>query len=1230
MLKIIFASIFVLLVWAAWFFLQFHIVIPIAITALVAAVFVALFVARRVRARNAARELEKALAAQAEDHRRGARPDLQAEIQAMQSEFDKAVRSLKNSKLGDGAEALYALPWHVIIGPPGAGKSTALRNSGLQFPYMGSKGGAIKGIGGTRNCDWWLCNEAVILDTAGRWSTEEDDRDEWVSFLDLLRRHRPRKPLNGVMVAVSVTDVASLREEEVTALAAQMRRRIDEVGDRLQMSLPVYVVFTKCDLVPGFVETYSDLTREQRGQLWGFTAPISEPIGEPGRYFAARFSELAEGAEQRSLKRMGDERKIETRESIHAFPQQFAALEQNLATFVSKVFEENTFRESPRMRGCYFTSGTQEGRPIDLVMSRMAEAFGIRGELPLGEPVVEQKSYFLRDVFSKVIFLDTDLAVRSEAEQKRERVERYIAAAAIFGLALLVSVLPAISYAKNSSMLDDLDAVVEGAAAHVGGDAIISPEELEPIRAATDDLHQNEDGAPVMMRLGMYQGGKVYPAMRNLYVHVLRRNVLRPMVSADTSALNAFGRRYEALGEDVRPTAEEHNDYYDRLKTHLLLTQPKGADEPPIEGDLRAWLSDRIVEGWAAAASIPEGDARREQMGVNSELFLTLMTSDPDQLAFTRDVDAVRLTRAALTRVPYANVALDRVIESADGQGYDLTLTSIIGTTVSSYRSEVIGADGTRRPALIRGAFTRRAWEERIREMLSSTDSTAISGEAWVLGRDMPTTDEGQQAALLDLRSRFFDAYIEEWQQFIRALRVRPPNGNTEALAMLQDLTRGDPVVLARFMGRVHYNSQLLEEQDAASPEGDAAASGLLTTLEQRMRRSEAGRAALAIAGAEEGEDAAEPDSRRLTNDDVKTAFHGFTIFGVPPPPASEGEEPPPVALDVYQEQLGLVRDSLQTHLDSPDDGEELLGRLQAARTRVRALIEEQEVGWRPRFEAILWPPIDGASMSATRALATGAGRSWCAEVVRPYYRNLRGRYPFSESGLDVPLADFSQFYAPETGTLWAFYGEALGGMVERDGDRFQFNQQFGREGHFNRVLLTHLARSQEISSAFFPPGQTDPKVQMDVRIRPTPEVQSVLFTLGGAEIEYHNGPEEWTRMEWPGESPEAGALLEIRGADGMHERVEQSGEWGLFRVLERGTVTEGGGGSSVFQVTWRLRTHDVDIKVDFRPVRGETPFFGVRGRDRDGALMHPLRADGVYTPREIVSRARLCNIESS
>ncbi len=339
------------------------------------------------------------------------------ELEAIRTRFEEAAAALAAAPLA-GADGkprrVDDLPWYVMIGAPGSGKTTALLNSGLHFPLRSKDGaGPVAGVGGTRNCDWWFTDEAVLLDTAGRYTTQESDRRAdaaaWHGFLALLRQFRPQRPLNGAMVAVSVLDLMLWSKAERARFSAHVRMRLAEMTAALGARFPVYVLVTKVDLLAGFTEFFGDLDATERAQVWGTTfgagidpALIAEPYAEE---FAALERRL--GAEM--LARLHEERDLQRRAAIYRFPQQFHAIGPLVGEFLGQAFGTQVNHRPLLLRGVYFTSGTQEGNPIDRVLSTLARTFRLErsaAALPGGTG----KSFFLARLLREVVFPEATLA----------------------------------------------------------------------------------------------------------------------------------------------------------------------------------------------------------------------------------------------------------------------------------------------------------------------------------------------------------------------------------------------------------------------------------------------------------------------------------------------------------------------------------------------------------------------------------------------------------------------------------------------------------------------------------------------------------------------------------------------------------------------------------------------------------------------------------------------------
>jgi len=283
------------------------------------------------------------------------------DARALRECFAEAAVFLRRS--GKGAGSVYDLPWYAIIGPPGTGKTTLIEKSGLRFPISQRAGvRKVTGVGGTRNCQWWFTDEAILLDTAGRFTTQDSnaqvDRDGWLEFLSLLKSYRRRRPLNGLFVAYSAADLATKSDEALERDALVIRERLDEIQSTLQIALPVYFLITQSDLVAGFTEFFDDLDPEARRQVWGFTFDLSQSErGTAITQFEECLAELTERLAARLMTRLHDERDLQRRIAVVGFPSQFASLEPALAAFLRDVFSSSRFDQALLLREWHTSGG---------------------------------------------------------------------------------------------------------------------------------------------------------------------------------------------------------------------------------------------------------------------------------------------------------------------------------------------------------------------------------------------------------------------------------------------------------------------------------------------------------------------------------------------------------------------------------------------------------------------------------------------------------------------------------------------------------------------------------------------------------------------------------------------------------------------------------------------------------------------------------------------------------
>jgi type VI secretion system protein ImpL len=496
------------------------------------------------RARKSLRENERLL----EGIAAGAEADSAAraahEVSVLNKRMQDAAQALRKARFrGAGGErrTVAELPWYMFIGAPGSGKTTALLNAGLRFPLGDPRGQrALEGVGGTRNCDWWFTAEAVLLDTAGRYTTQESDREAdsgaWLGFLELLRRNRPRQPLNGIIVTLSIADLVHWSTDEMTRYAGHVRERVGELTTRLGVRLPVYLLVTKTDLLAGFLEFFGNLDADGRAQVWGTTFDHSEVALDAARRFEEEFDRLERRLYGMLPERLQEERDLQRRAAIYRFPQQFRGTGPLIAAFVKSAFGSG---EPALLRGVYFASGTQEGSPIDRVLGTLARSFNL--ERKVQPPAVGSgKSFFLRRLLHEVIFAEAGLAGSDLARERRQRLGRLAAYAAMATLTVALAAAWTASYFGNRSLVMAAEARVAEAARAREALRELQPGAEARLVALLNTLRElppAESGG--FTRLGLYQGEKIRAQAERAYRNTLRESLLGQLSLSLESALRA-------------------------------------------------------------------------------------------------------------------------------------------------------------------------------------------------------------------------------------------------------------------------------------------------------------------------------------------------------------------------------------------------------------------------------------------------------------------------------------------------------------------------------------------------------------------------------------------------------------------------------------------------------------------------------------------------------------------
>lgn len=1040
------------------------------------------------------------------------------EIHQINKRFSEALSTLKRLKFsGRGKmQALYELPWYIIIGPPGSGKTTALVNSSLEFPLAEQFGkGAVQGIGGTRNCDWWFTNDAVLIDTAGRYTTQDShrvvDSKAWEGFLKLLKRNRRRRPINGAIVAISIHDLLLQTEEERMQHAKTIRMRIDELMEKLEIRFPIYLMFTKADLVSGFMEFFEDLSKDEREQVWGISLPNAPgPSQTPDyEFLEEEFQKLLDNLYSRQLSRIHFERDVKRRAAIQGFPQQIENLKSIVTGFISQAFVKNRYQYQPYLRGVYFTSGTQDGTPIDRLMTSVSSNFGFaRENVQLQHS--QGKSFFLGHLFKQVMFPESELV---GSNRKYEIFIKWAQRGAYVGMALFSVLLLSVwagSVTRHSSHMSEVEGYIGEFTAEKkrytpwNKDLRVVLPTLNALAKASVVYDQNAH--PWLSGMGLYDGA-VDSSADDAY-HAQLTELFLPRVIEYLEKQISKGHR--------------GGDLYDTFRVYLMFNKIEHMDKQMIV----SWF----VRDWNENM---QGEAtRRKELEAHLVALL-----DTKMQPYALDARLVKSTRDLLLRVPVQQRIYSRVRSNPE-YAHDVDMLNQFGEAVRDVFDITPEAEADMQMPYM---FTKTGYES----IDLTTESPVIEdviNESWVLSDsedsrvDFVKDDLGEISE--KVKELYYADYVAHWDALFKALSIKKFSSIREARDVLSKLT--DPVyspllaILQVSAENTTLSNQLM--QNINDDYGEGRAGKVTNVLSDKFSGNRVDRTyrELNVLLRESAKKPA-PVTSIVSKIQELQAFMGEVA--VSPDPSKKAFE---VAKARYMSGAGNAITSLRGHSNI------------APQPVQRWLIELSDESWK-------------AILSSAKGYVNS---EWRARVYDTYSRALAGRYPLARSANDeLALFDFSEFFKPK-GIMDGFYAEFIQPFINtRNGWENRLVDGYSLE--FSRSTLKQIQRSQQIKSIFFRTNPEMPSISFQLKPDKMEKYDArFLLEVGDQRISYNHGPKFWKPLNWSGDDANRRVRIVFEDLSEIRHEKTYSGPWAWFRLQDQSRLAKTSQ-SNVYKVTY-------------------------------------------------------------
>lgn len=1032
-------------------------------------------------------------------------------------EVDGLIRDaearLAASRLGRGAR-LSQLPVVLLVGPPGSAKTTTVVQSGLEAELLSGQVYQENAVVPTRSANLWFARQTVFVEAAGPLLNEP------ARWERLVRRLAPgrlqtaggsQRAPRAVVVCFDCEEFLKPGAADAAAVTARtLHQRLGEMSQGLGISFPVYVLFTKMDRVPFFLDYVRNLTHEEAAQVLGVTLPMA--AGAPEGVYAdqaterlsAAFTELFFALAERRMDFLAREHAPEKLPGAYEYPREFRKLRAALVQFLVDLARPSQLRAAPFLRGFYFSGVrpvvVEDVAPAPLeTRQAQPEAGSATGFFrhdqsrpappPAAAPLRASRRVpqwlFLSHFFHHVLLADRNALAASGSSLQANRVRRaLLAAAAAIGLVCAIGFT--VSWARNRSLESRVLEAARGMATVEPGSqalpAVDSLRRMDTLRQVLLTLTEYErEGPPLSLRWGLYVGGDLYPDVRRAYFN----RAFHPLLLASTQA--AMLDTLRRLPPNPGPT-DPYRPIYDTLKAYLITTAEH-------KRSTRAFLAPVLADRWAAGRG---PDAERLQLAGSQFDFYAdeLKVSNP----FSTEADSLAVERAR--RYLKSFNADERIYQAlVDAASRKLPPVRMFPNEAVLNGREVRGAFTKEGFAFLQAAFRR--------------PDQFFGGEEWVLG---PQVFANLDPAQLEqkLRGFYFRDFLKEWRDFLKASSISRYANLADAARKLGILSGAQSPLLGLFC-------LVSQNTNVEAPEIRAAFDAPQRVVPPVCQNQWVA----------------------PSNQNYMSSLLSLQSSVAQVAAGSAGPSDPAAAQTLAEAQKALLVTGQMAQSFQIDREANLPG-------TVRTLLEDPIT------------QVDRLLRGLGPADLKGKAQGMCSQ-----FRELMAKYPFNPKGsVPATVEDLNRFFRPADGALWQFYQQHLQNLLQQQGP--QFVAKPGVTMTVTPAFLAFFNRAAAFTQAAYPAGAPQPHLDYTLRSNLAGTNQSITVTIDGQSFSNTPGRTAAKVFVWPGNPP--GAAMQVKFGNEGFNWPRYDGLWGAFDFFadseERAQPA-----TSTYTLDWTLRT---------------------------------------------------------